>query len=81
MFLKHLATPIKPLRDPLGGRDPQFEETCLKRRLAHNHWMPASHSNKPLTNQYIQASNHLSFAESDRQSRWVTVQPWTLTIC
>ena len=30
MFLKHLATPIKPLRDPLGGRDPQFEETWCR---------------------------------------------------
>ena len=26
MFLKHLATPIEPFRDPPGGRDPQFEE-------------------------------------------------------
>ena len=26
MFLKHLATPIEPFRDPLGGRDPQFEK-------------------------------------------------------
>ena len=26
MFLKHLATPIEPFRDPPAGRDTQFEE-------------------------------------------------------
>ena len=31
MFLKHLATPIDPFRDPLGGRDPQFEEPWSNR--------------------------------------------------
>ena len=35
MFLKHLATPIEPLRDPLGGRDPQFEEPCYKKALLY----------------------------------------------
>ena len=49
---------------------------CLERRLAHSHWMPASHSNG-CTYMYSQASSQLSFADWERHSPWLTVDLWT----
>ena len=40
MFLKHLATPIEPFRDPPGGRDPQFEEPWFRATKREVHCAP-----------------------------------------